>query len=180
MFQQHGLLPWRSVVRNVELGLEIAGVSQAERRERARVILSELGLGGFEDHYPSDLSGGMRQRAALARTLIAEPKLILMDEPFGALDAQTKIFIQEMFITYWEKHRTTVLFVTHDLAEAVALSDRVVVMSARPGHILSAYDVDIPRPRDIVHLRTLERFNALNEAIWSDLRAEALLAMRGR
>jgi NitT/TauT family transport system ATP-binding protein len=180
MFQQHGLLPWRSILRNVEIGLEVAGVNAAERTQRSRKMLADMGLAGFEEHYPNEISGGMRQRASLARTLVANPALILMDEPFGALDAQTKIFIQELFSKYWESYRKTVLFVTHDLAEAVALSDRVLVMSARPGHIIAEYRITIPRPRDFSKLRSLPRFNELTEAIWSDLREQAALSMQGR
>jgi NitT/TauT family transport system ATP-binding protein len=180
MFQQHGLLPWRTIIENVELGLELAGVAKPVRQEKARVLLAELGLGGFEDHYPNELSGGMRQRASLARTLIADPAIILMDEPFGALDAQTKVLMQELFSRYWNDHRKTVLFVTHDIAEAIALSDRVVVMSARPGRITAEYRVDLERPRDFNHLRADQRFNALHEEIWSEIRREATISMRGR
>lgn len=180
MFQQHGLLPWRSIIRNVELGLEIAGVARIERRRKAVATLAEMGLSGYEEHYPNELSGGMRQRVALARTLVADPQLILMDEPFGALDAQTKILIQDSFITYWEQHRKTVLFVTHDLDEAVALSDRVLVMGARPGRFIAEYTIDLPRPRTLGRLRGVARFNELTAAIWDDLKEEALAAMRGR
>lgn len=180
MFQQHALLPWRTVLRNVELGLELAGVSAEERRQKALQMLAAMGLRGFESHYPNELSGGMRQRASLARTLVADPSLILMDEPFGALDAQTKIFIQEMFSHYWEAHRKTVLFVTHDLNEAVALSDRVLVMGARPGRIIAEHVIDLPRPRDFNHLVRTPGFTYYVDEIWNDLRVEAAKALQGR
>lgn len=179
MFQQHGLLPWRSIRANVELGLEIAGLPAAERRERAEDILAEMGLRGFEAHFPAELSGGMRQRAALARTLVAQPDVILMDEPFGALDAQTKILMQELFSRYWHAHRRTTLFVTHDLNEAIALSDRVLVMSARPGGIIAEHAVELPHPRNFDHLRRDERLNALYERIWIDVKREASASMQG-
>jgi len=180
MFQQHGLLAWRTVQKNVELGLEVAGVPAAERAERARAMLADMGLQGFERHYPREISGGMCQRVALARTLATQPDLILMDEPFGALDAQTRTFIQEMFSQYWEQHRKTVLFVTHDLAEAVFLSDRVLVMSARPGRIVAEYDIDLPRPRSIDALRAEPRFLSLIDGLWQDIKAQSAIAMKGR
>ncbi len=179
MFQHHALLPWRNVQANVELGLEIGGCPKKERQERALEKIAQLGLRGFESRYPNELSGGMRQRVSLARMLVDEPQLILMDEPFGALDAQTKLLIQEMFLESWEAKRRTVVFVTHDLAEAVALSDRVVLMSARPARIKAEYVIDIPRPRDLNKLAKVPRFADLVEEIWSGLREEALAAMQG-
>jgi NitT/TauT family transport system ATP-binding protein len=180
VFQQHALLPWRNVLRNAEINLEVKGVPAAERAERARAMLVQMGLEGFDSHYPGEISGGMRQRVSLARTLVSNPTLILMDEPFGALDAQTKLLIQEMFLKYWETHRKTVVFITHDLAEAVALADRVLVMSARPGKLIAEYRVDLERPRDFSRLRQNGYFNALVDKIWTDLRAEAERSMRGR
>jgi NitT/TauT family transport system ATP-binding protein len=179
MFQQHALLPWRTVLANVELGLELSGVPRHERQRRAAPCLAALGLQGFERHFPSELSGGMRQRVSLARLLVDAPQLILMDEPFGALDAQTRLLVQEMFLRIWEADRPTVMFVTHDLAEAIALADRVVVMSARPARIKQQYVVDIPRPRKLDHLSKVPRFADLLESLWGDLRAEALVAMQG-
>jgi NitT/TauT family transport system ATP-binding protein len=179
MFQTHALLPWRSVISNTELGLELQGVAKAERRARCQDALSKLGLSGFEDHYPSEISGGMRQRVSLARMLVTKPSLLLMDEPFGALDAQTKLLVQELFLASWEESRQTVLFVTHDLAEAIAMSDRIILMSARPGRIIREYDVGIPRPRNLAQVRTAPRFVKLWEALWSDLRGEALRTMQG-
>ncbi|MEP9348781.1 ABC transporter ATP-binding protein [Xanthobacter sp. KR7-225] len=180
VFQQHALLPWRNVLQNTVISLEVKGVGKAEREQRAREMLGVMGLDGFEDHFPREISGGMRQRVSLARTLVDNPRLILMDEPFGALDAQTKLLIQEMFLKYWEEHRKSVLFITHDLAEAIALADRVLVMSSRPGRILAEYEVGIPRPRTLDQVRHMARFTELHDAIWEDLRGEALKAMQGR
>ncbi len=175
MFQQHGLLPWRSVLDNVALGLEIAGVDKQERVARAGKMIAEMGLTGYEHHFPSEVSGGMCQRVSLARTLVTNPDIILMDEPFGALDAQTRIFIQEMFNQYWETHRKTVLFVTHDLSEAIFLSDRILVMGTRPGCVVAEYRVDIPRPRRFDSLRTSARFNQLLGDIWQDIKTHTQL-----
>ncbi len=180
MFQQHALLPWRTVLRNTQLALELRGMGARERERRASGMLRDLGLGGFENHYPSEVSGGMRQRASLARTLVTDPRLLLMDEPFGALDAQTKALIHELFLAYWEAHRRTVLFVTHDLAEAIALSDRVLVMSARPGSFIGDHRIEMPRPRDFRHLHGDPRFSAYYDALWNELRTEAVRAMAGR
>lgn len=177
MFQTHALLPWRSVLRNVELGLEVAGIGRAERRARAQEMLAQVGLSAYGQHYPSELSGGMRQRAALARTLVADPRLLLMDEPFGALDAQTRLVIHELFLRAWEAEsaakRKSVLFVTHDLAEAIALADRVLVMGARPGRVVAEYEVGLPRPRNVQKLHNHPRFNELLDRIWEHLRSGA-------
>ena len=180
MFQQHALMPWRTVLRNTELGLELQGIAAVERTRCCGEMLRNLGLSGFENHYPSEISGGMRQRASLARTLVADPRVLLMDEPFGALDAQTKMLIHEMFLAYWEAHRRTVLFVTHDLAEAISLSDRVLVMSARPGCFIGDHRIEVPRPRDFNHLHADPRFVAYYDELWEELRGEAVKAMTGR
>ncbi|MFG1479141.1 ABC transporter ATP-binding protein [Xanthobacter sp. V4C-4] len=176
MFQTHALLPWRTVLRNVELGLEVAGMDRAERRRRATHMLAQVGLEGHALHFPAELSGGMRQRAALARTLVADPALLLMDEPFGALDAQTKLNAHALFLRTWEAasatERKSVLLVTHDLAEAIALADRVLVMGARPGRVVAEYAVELPRPRDVQRLHNLPRFNLLLDRIWDHLRQE--------
>jgi NitT/TauT family transport system ATP-binding protein len=169
MFQTDSLLPWRSVIANVEVGLELAGIPKAKRREAALKQLAEIGLRGFENHWPSELSGGMRQRASLARTWLTEPEILLMDEPFGALDSQTKLMIQEAFLSVWEKKRQTVLLVTHDIEEAIAMADRVIVMSARPGQIKSQYLIELERPRSLVALRSDPRFHHYWQQIWSDL-----------
>ncbi|MCU5772441.1 ABC transporter ATP-binding protein [Erwiniaceae bacterium BAC15a-03b] len=174
MFQQHGLLPWRSVRDNVALGLEIAATDKMQIRDRVTQIIAEMGLAGYEDHFPSQLSGGMCQRVSLARTLITNPDIILMDEPFGALDAQTRIFIQEMFNAWREAHQKTVLFVTHDLAEAIFLSDRIVVMGTRPGRVVAEYQINLPRPRDFDSLRASAPFNTLLNQIWRDIKTQTL------
>lgn len=178
MFQTHALFPWRTVIENAEMALEIAGVGREERRRRAEDMLATMGLAGFENHYPGEISGGMRQRVSLARMLVTDPSVLLMDEPFGALDAQTKLLVQELFLTSWEKHRRTVLFVTHDLAEAIVMSDRIVVMSARPGRIIAEHRVPFPRPRNLAQARSTPRFLQLWDALWNDLRGEALRTMQ--
>jgi len=147
VWQNQNLFPWRSVLDNIAFGLEVAGVSRAERYERARALIGSVGLRGFERHLPRQLSGGMRQRVALARALIMDRPILLMDEPFGALDAQTKFVMQEELLRIFEAHRRTVIFVTHSIEEAVLLGDEVVVMTARPGRIKEVIEVDLPRPR---------------------------------
>lgn len=179
MFQVDALLPWRTVRDNVAMGLELAGVSRAERYERTAAILAELGLGGFEEHYPSELSGGMRQRASLARTWVTNPEIILMDEPFGALDSQTRLLIQDSFLDFWDKHRKTVVLVTHDLGEAIAMSDRVVVMSARPGRIKTIIPIELSRPRRLEEAHRQARFNEYWQMLWQHLKDEASQAMQG-
>jgi NitT/TauT family transport system ATP-binding protein len=178
MFQTDALLPWRSILRNVRVGLDFAGVPGQESDERARQMLATLGLEGFENHYPAELSGGMRQRASLARMWVTNPDIILMDEPFGALDSQTRLVIQAGFLEYWERHRKTVLLVTHDIEEAVAMSDRVIVMSARPGAVIAEHGIDLPRPRSIVALRGEPEFSEYWKRIWSTLEAEATRALK--
>jgi len=148
MLQKDLLLPWRTICGNVEFGLEIQGAGAAERRDRAMVLLQNCRLGGFENHYPHQLSGGMRQRAALARTLAVDPKVLLLDEPFSALDAQTKMILQQDLAKTLASEKKTALFITHDLAESVALSDRVFVMSQRPGTIVEIIDVALPHRAD--------------------------------
>jgi len=179
MFQTHGLLPWRTIAQNVELGLELKGTPPAERAAASARLLRELGLAGFERHYPAELSGGMRQRVSLARTLATDPALLLMDEPFGALDAQTKLLVQDGFVAFWETYRKTVVFVTHDLAEAIFLADRIVVMSARPGRVKAQYAVPFARPRRLAAIRTDQAFSDLWERIWLDLEDEARSSMQG-
>ncbi len=149
MFQQYALFPWFTAAGNVEFALKRFGMPKAERRAAALAALAEVGLADKAGHYPGQLSGGMRQRVALARTLAARPAVLLMDEPFGALDAQTRLSMQELLLRVWEAHRTTVLFITHDIDEALVLSDRVLVMSTAPGRFIDEIAVDSPRPRDI-------------------------------
>jgi sulfonate transport system ATP-binding protein len=177
--QDDNLLPWRTTVSNVELALEIKGVPRRERRERAIAYLERVGLGGFEHHYPHQLSGGMRKRASIVRTLIDETTdVILMDEPFGPLDAQTRLVLQDELLRLWQDTGRTIVFVTHDIVEAVALSDRIAIFTAAPGTIKAVYDVDLPRPRDVFHIHEMPGFSPIYDRIWHDLREE-LERMRG-
>src|SRR5947209_15182734 len=173
MFQQDALLPWKTVVGNVEMGPLFRGLGKKQARELARDWLRRVGLAGFEDHHPHQLSGGMRKRVAMAAALINEPQILLMDEPFGALDVQTKAIMQTELIALWEQLRPSVLFITHDLDEAVALADRVVVMTSGPGTVKSIYDVDLPRPRGAVQeIRYEPQFLEIQHRIWESLREE--------
>ena len=173
VFQRDALLPWRTVLDNVATGLEIRGVSKRERHERARDMLSRVGLGGFEHTYPGPLSGGMRQRASVARTLIYQPELILMDEPFGALDAQSKGRVQELFLSIWDEMRPSVIFVTHDLAESIYLAERVVVLTGRPGHVKTEIPVDLPEPRTSpFEIWNDEKYLTLHDQLWHSLKSE--------
>jgi NitT/TauT family transport system ATP-binding protein len=167
--QRDNLFPWLTLRDNVAFPLELAGVPTAARRREAQRWLDRVGLTGFEKAFPHQLSGGMRQRGNIVRTLIYEPEVILMDEPFGPLDAQTRLSLQSLLLSIWETQRSTVLFVTHDLAEAIGLADRVVLMSARPGRIVRDDRVDIPRPRDIFFLHDQPEFRRLYDLIWNEL-----------
>ena len=160
VFQQHTLFPWQRVVDNVAFGLKMKGVARAERERRARELLASVGLAGFESRYPAQLSGGMQQRVEIARVLINRPRVLLMDEPFGALDALTRSRMQQLLLEVWAGIRTTVVFVTHDIDEALFLADRIVVMSARPGRIVEDRRVEFPRPR-LPELLTAPEFVAL-------------------
>jgi NitT/TauT family transport system ATP-binding protein len=170
--QQDNLFPWRTLRENVALPLELAGVSPKERRQKADHWLARTGLQGFGDAYPHELSGGMRQRGNIVRTLIYEPPVILMDEPFGPLDAQTRIVLQDMLLSIWENTRSTIVFVTHDLTEAIALADRVLLMSARPGRIVRTDRVPIPRPRNIFQIHDNPDFRRLYSDIWNELQVQ--------
>jgi NitT/TauT family transport system ATP-binding protein len=170
--QDDNLLPWRSVRGNVEFGLELRGVGKRERRERAREFIELVGLKGFENHYPHELSGGMRKRASIVRTLAYDSSVVLMDEPFGPLDAQTRVILQDELLKLWELRRPAVLFVTHDLVEAIALSDRILTFTGRPGRIKREHVVGLPRPRDVYHIHELDRFKELYDALWTDIREE--------
>lgn len=172
MFARAALMPWRTARKNIEIGLEFRGVPPREAGDVADRLLELVGLNNFANSYPGQLSQGMRQRVALARTLAIDPQFLLMDEPFAALDAQTKLVLQEEFVRIWEGTGKTVVFVTHDLAEAVALADRVLVFTARPGRVKSDFSIDIPRPRSIEEVRLGETFRELYERIWRDLRNE--------
>jgi NitT/TauT family transport system ATP-binding protein len=177
VFQRDTLFPWRTVADNIGYGLQLAGVADAERRERVAASVVQAGLQGFEDAYPSALSGGMRQRAALMRTLVVEPQILLMDEPFGALDTHTKIDMHDVLLRIWEREKQTVIFVTHDLGEALTLADRIILLSARPGRIKDMFEVDFPRPRDAVKVRETPRYAELFQHIWHSLGEEFI---RGR
>ena len=175
MFQADALMPWRSALANVTAGLEFGGMPRAEAIPRAREWLSRVGLTGFEDRYPHQLSGGMRKRVALAQMLILDPQIMLMDEPFSALDIQTRQLMENELLELWSANRKSVLFITHDLEEAISLSDRVVVLSAGPGtHPIGEFAIDLPRPRDVAEIRLTQHFVELHEAIWQVLRGEVL------
>jgi len=172
VFQRDTLFPWRTVADNIGYGLQLAGVADAERKERVAACVAQAGLEGFEQAYPSALSGGMRQRAALMRTLVVEPQILLMDEPFGALDTHTKIDMHEVLLRIWDREQQTVLFVTHDLGEALTLADRIILFSARPGRIKDMFEVDFTRPRDAVKVRETPRYAELFQHIWHSLGEE--------
>jgi NitT/TauT family transport system ATP-binding protein len=169
MLARDALCPWRTALANVELAGEIRGQPMPRRREVARTLLQRVGLGAFENSYPKHLSHGMRQRVALARTFSMDSTILLMDEPFGALDSLTKIQLEEVLLDLWQAQAKTVMFVTHDLSEAVALSDRVVVMSARPGRIVADIRVDLPRPRSVKSLQKDPAFHRLHAQVWEKL-----------
>ncbi len=173
VFQDPGLFPWRTALENVEFGLELQGVPAAERREIARGLLEPVGLRGFENRFPRELSGGMKQRVAIARALALDSPILLMDEPFGALDEQTRLLMGEWLLGIWAKTRKTVVFVTHSLQEAIMLSQRIVVMTARPGRIKASFEVRLPSPRDL----NSPEATALRAALWEEIREESLRAM---
>jgi NitT/TauT family transport system ATP-binding protein len=171
VFQEFGLLPWRTVQNNIELGLELKRVSAGKRRAAAERLVALVGLAGFEHHYPHELSGGMKQRVGLARALATDPDVLLMDEPFAALDAQTRDLMQVELLRIWREARKTVLFVTHQIDEAIYLSDRVMVMSKRPGRAKKCFGVELRRPRDY-EMRVTPEFNDLKLEIWNTLKDE--------
>jgi len=165
VFQQDSLYPWRTVLANVRFGLDLRGSRSATTDARSRECIELVGLRGFEDHYPHELSGGMRQRVNLARALAVDPAVLLMDEPFAALDAQTREVMQTELLDIWTRHRKTVVFITHQLDEAVLLADRVIVMAAHPGRVREEIPIDIPRPRDL-HTKRGEKFTQYVDHIW--------------
>ncbi len=173
VFQEDSTLPWLTTLENVGFGLRMRGIPRAEWESRAARMMELVGLATFGRHYPRQLSGGMRQRVAIARTLLLDPELILMDEPFGALDAQTRLLLGEELLQIWQRVGATILFITHDIGEAVRLADRVIVMSARPGRIKRVVDVPLLRPRSLDDPAALAEADRLVAAIWRDLRAEA-------
>lgn len=172
--QSDNLFPWRTVLENVVFGLQMRGVgSKSEREEKARKLITQVGLDGFENHFRHELSGGMRQRVNIIRTLAYDPKVILLDEPFGPLDAQTRLQLQAQLLDLWRQRAgTTLIFITHELNEAIALGDRVVVMSARPGRVREVVPVDLPRPRDIYTINTDPNFRAIYDRVWEHLAEE--------
>jgi NitT/TauT family transport system ATP-binding protein len=176
VFQEESTFPWRTVIENVAFPLEIAGVKKSRRIERAKHFIALVGLNGFENRYPAELSGGMRQRVAIARTLASEPKILLMDEPFAALDEQTRLLLGDKVLQIQQQLQQTTLLITHNITEAVQLSDRILVMTYRPGRVKRIVDIKLPRPRssDVVSSETFGRYVA---QIWSDLREEASRGM---
>jgi NitT/TauT family transport system ATP-binding protein len=175
MFQADSLMPWRTALANVSAGLQFHGVPDEQAAAQANEWLRRVGLGGFGDRYPHQMSGGMRKRVSLAQTLVLDPDIILMDEPFSALDIQTRQLMENELLDLWQAKKKAVLFITHDLDEAIALSDRVVVMSAGPGsHPMGDFSIDIERPRDVAEIKTTPRFLELHAAIWAVLREEVL------
>jgi NitT/TauT family transport system ATP-binding protein len=178
VFQEFGLLPWRTVQANVELGLELKGVVAATRRQRAAELITLVGLNGFEQHYPHELSGGMKQRVGLARALATDPEVLLMDEPFASLDAQTRDIMQMELLQIWDRAKKTVLFVTHSIEEAAYLSDRVIIMTARPGRTKSTIKINLPRPRDY-EMRLSAEFNDIKARIWDTLKEELMTRSAG-
>ena len=175
VFQSYTLFPWLTVARNIAFGLRERGVPEAEQRERVAYFIDKVGLRGFEDHFPKQLSGGMQQRTAIARALVNDPKVLLLDEPFGALDNQTRVLMQELLLGIWESAQKTVLFVTHDIDEAIFMASRVAVFSARPGRIKSDIAVELPHPRHYT-VKTSAAFMALKARLTEEIRAEALAA----
>jgi NitT/TauT family transport system ATP-binding protein len=176
VFQRDAVFPWKSVIDNVAIGPQFRGTPKRDAESQAREWVARVGLGGFERYYPHQLSGGMRKRVALAQTLINGPRILLMDEPFSALDVQTRALMENELLDLWSSTGASVVFVTHDLEEAIALSDRVVVITAGPGTVKGEYQVDLPRPRNLAEVRFQPRFVQLYEEIWKDLRDEVLVS----
>lgn len=170
--QKDNLLPWRTVKGNVEIGLEIKGLSAKAREIEGAKYIEMVGLKGFENHFPQELSGGMRKRVGLAKVLAYNPETLLMDEPFGALDAQLRLVMQDKLLEIWKETKKTIIFVTHDLEEAITLGDRVAVFSGRPGTIKLIEDVNLPRPRDTFNIRFTEEFSKLHSQLWDALKVE--------
>ena len=178
VFQSYTLFPWLTVAENIAYGLREKGMPAAERGAIVAAYVEKIGLGGFENHYPKQLSGGMQQRTAIARALANDPAILLLDEPFGALDNQTRSLMQELLLGIWERERKTVLFVTHDIEEAIFLASRVVVMSARPGRIKAELAVDLPHPRHY-RMKTSPEFSGLKARLTEEIRVEAMRAAEG-
>jgi NitT/TauT family transport system ATP-binding protein len=177
VFQEESTFPWRTTIGNVEFGLEMRGAAQQERRGKAREMIRLVGLSGFEERYPSELSGGMKQRVAIARALVLEPKILLMDEPFGALDEQTRIILGEELLRIRDQLKQTIILVTHNINESVQLSDRVMVMTARPGRVKEVVPIDLPHPRDSTIIAS-DRFGKLVAQVWGALREESIKSFK--
>jgi NitT/TauT family transport system ATP-binding protein len=172
MFQTDAVLPWKNVLDNVAIGLRYHKVGKAEAHAKARDWINRVGLGGFEDRFPHQLSGGMRKRVAMAQSLIGEPSILLLDEPFGALDVQTREHMQDELLDLWSGTGAAVVFITHDLTEAISLADRVVVMTAGPGTVKAAVPIDLPRPRKVEEIRLTPEFTEIYRNVWNSLREE--------
>ena len=179
VFQEPALFPWYTVRENVTFGPKTRGLAPSAYEQKVRTFIEQVGLNGFESHYPAELSGGMKQRVGIARVLVMEPEVLLMDEPFGSLDAQTRAVMQELLLSVWERHHQTVLFVTHDIEEALLLADTVYVMTARPGRIKKRLTVDLPRPRAL-EVTTSPYFNELKREVLALIREESLRAASER
>ena len=176
--QSDTLLPWRKMIDNVAIGLEIKGVPKKERHEVARSLMETSGLSGFENKYPYELSGGMRKRGIIIRALATNPDIIFMDEPFGPLDVFTKEILQDEILNIWEHRKNTIIYITHDIAESIALADRIILMSYRPSSIKAEYNVNLPRPRNIKKDKYNRQFMELEECIWEDIKNEVLKARK--
>ncbi len=176
VFQSDAVFPWKNVLRNVAAGPLFRGRPKAEALELARDWIARVGLTGFENHYPHQLSGGMRKRVALAQTFINEPQILLMDEPFSALDVQTRTLMEDELLHLWSSVSACVVFVTHDLEEAISLADRVCVLTAGPATVKGLYTIDLPRPRNVTEIRFEPRFVQLYHEIWEDLRNEVVIS----
>ncbi|AVS90959.1 sulfonate ABC transporter ATP-binding protein [Paracidovorax avenae] len=175
VFQSYTLFPWLTIEQNIRFGLRERGMPESQQKERAAYFIAQVGLRGFEQHYPKQLSGGMQQRTAIARALANDPKILLMDEPFGALDNQTRVLMQELLLGIWEAERKTVMFVTHDIDEAIFMASRVAVFSARPGRIKTEIAVDLPHPRHY-RVKTSPEFMELKARLTEEIRAESMAA----
>lgn len=176
VFQSDAVFPWKNVLNNVMTGPLFRGASRAEARDKAKEWIARVGLTGFEDRFPYQLSGGMRKRVALAQTFINEPRILLMDEPFSALDVQTRALMEDELLQLWSSNRASVVFVTHDLEEAIALADKVCVLTAGPGTVKGIYSIDLPRPRHVAEIRFQSHFVELYQQIWDDLRSEVAIS----
>lgn len=174
--QKDNLLPWRTSLDNVKLPLEI-GKREPGAENKAKAWLDKVGLEGFEHHYPHELSGGMRKRITLARAMIYDPSVLLMDEPFGALDAQTKLILEEELLAIWKETGKTIIFVTHDLGEAISLSDRVLVMTARPSSVKASFDIPLVRPRELANIQLTNEFKRVYERIWTYLQEQVQISI---